>query len=360
MRGVYIHIPFCKSICSYCDFCKLLYNEEFINNYLKALAYEIDDYYEGDTVDTIYIGGGTPSSLKNEDLRKLLTMVKTFKLADSYEYTFECNLNDINDTLLKTLKEFNVNRLSIGIESFDQDKLKIMEREAAFKDTLSKIKLCHFYGFNNINVDFMYSIEGETFERFKKDIKLFLKLPITHISTYSLIIEEHTKAKINNISNVSEELESKMYYYLIKLLKKHHFNHYEVSNFSKKGFESKHNLKYWLSENYYGFGLGASGFIGDVRYDNTHNIFDYLNHQFRKENTILTKKQLMDDYLMLGFRLTKGININDFNSKFNTDIYLEYPIKMLLKNQDLVLKKGYLSINPKRIYVMNEILLKMI
>ena len=360
MKAVYIHIPFCKKICSYCDFCKLLINDTWVNDYLKALAYEIDEYYNKDLVKSIYIGGGTPSALNIRELKMLFEIIKVFNKAPNCEFTFECNLSDINDILLKLLKENGVNRISIGIESFNERLLSLMNRQASFNEALNKINLCRYYGINNINVDLIYGIEGQTFAELKEDVKLFLKLPVSHISTYSLIVEDNTVFKIKGIGNVSEDLEYKMYSHIVDSLKSKGFKHYEVSNFSKEGFESIHNLTYWHNEEYYGFGLNASGFIGSIRYTNTDNIKKYNAMNYDRTTNILTTKQMMDDEIMLGFRLMNGIDIHEFNEKYETDIYNEYPIQALINNRDLILKNNRLYINPNRIYVMNNILLKMI
>ena len=208
MRGVYIHIPFCKSICSYCDFCKFIYKDEWASNYLEHLEKEIDDYYEDDEVKTIYIGGGTPSSLSKENLDKLFKIIKKIKLIKNGEFTFECNINDINEELLKTLVINNVNRLSVGIESFDKKNLEFLNRKHNKKDIVNNIKLASKY-FDNINVDLMYALPTENLGTLKKDISEILKLNITHVSTYSLIIEEHTDIYNKNV---------KQFFYTLLLL----------------------------------------------------------------------------------------------------------------------------------------------
>lgn len=358
--AVYIHIPFCKSICSYCDFCKVLHNEAWISKYLEVLNNEINNYYLGEVIKTIYIGGGTPSALSTSDLNRLFEIISQFNLEALEEFTFECNLNDINEELLDILVKNKVNRLSVGIESFDKEKLEFMKRNHTFKSALEKINLCRKKGINNINVDLIYGIPNETLKVLKKDLKLLLKLNPTHISTYSLIIEKNTLIGINNTEYISEDLDATMYEMICKKLKSKNYNHYEVSNFALKGYESKHNLTYWNNEEYYGFGLGASGFLENVRYENTHNLTKYLKEDFNREQTILSKKDFMDNEIMLNLRKTQGINIKEFNTKYNTDLEEDYPIKPLLKNKDLILKKGYIFINPRKLYLMNEILLKLI
>ena len=357
-KSVYIHIPFCKNICSYCDFCKFIYNEKWVGAYLTGLNNEIKDRYMDDPIKTIYIGGGTPSALSIDELKRLFKIISVFNTNDLEEFTFECNLSDINEGLLEILKNNKVNRLSIGIQSFNEKNLEFMERNADFKDALKKINLCHQYGFNNINLDLMYAIPGETLKDLKKDLDLFLKLNPTHISTYSLILEDHTKLSSKNVSYIEEELDYEMFKLISKKLNS--ANHYEISNFSIPGYESKHNLVYWNNEEYYGFGLGASGYIDDIRYQNTKNLKEYLLGNYVLEKEILGLKEKMDYEIMLGLRKLKGINILEFRNKYNKDIEEVYNLKPLLKSRDLIKKKGYIFINPQKIYIMNEILIKII
>lgn len=359
-KAVYIHIPFCNSICSYCDFCKVLYKKEWVNNYLEKLAIEVKDIYMGDKIDSIYIGGGTPSALNKNELQRLFEIINFFDLCDSYEFTFECNLEDITEELLLFLKANNVNRLSIGIESFDPLLLKIMNRNHDFKDALEKINLCKQVGFRNINVDLIYGFKDQTLKMLKQDIKKLLKLEVDHISTYDLILENNTILKNNNYTNCSEEEDAAMYEYICKKLKSKNYNHYEVSNFGVPGYESIHNLKYWNNEEYYGFGLGAAGYIDGIRYTNTRSLTDYINEEEFSKKELLTKQDIMDLEIMLGFRKLEGININSFYEKYDENIMDLYPIKPLLNSKDLILKNNRLYINPKKIYVMNEILIKLI
>lgn len=358
-KGVYVHIPFCKSICSYCDFCKVLYKKDWVMPYLKKLNKEIKDIYMDDIVDTVYIGGGTPSSLSKEELDILFKVLSRLN-TDLIEYTFECNLNDINEELLSTLKENGVNRLSIGIETFDEELQKIINRKHTYEEAKMRIDLCRAYGFNNINLDLMYGFKDEDMKMLKKDLKLFMKLNPEHISTYSLILEKSTIFSNNNYENCDEELEVEMYEYICKFLEKNHFKHYEISNFAKNGYESKHNLKYWNNEEYYGFGMGASGYIDGVRYNNTRSLKEYIENEEFSTKELLTEQDIMDNELMLGFRKINGINLEEFKNKYNVSMDKVYPIVPLIKSEDLIIKNGFIKINPSKIYVMNEILIKMI
>lgn len=360
MKHVYIHIPFCKNICSYCDFCKMFYNEKFALTYLDALAKEVNEFYMGEKVNTIYIGGGTPSCLKEKELDQLFDIIKVFNRTTDCEITFECNPDDINDSLVAKLAVKGVNRISIGIQSFNIKNLKFMERESNFEDIRTKMNLIRYYGINNINLDLMYAIPGETLETLKKDIKLFLKLKPEHISTYSLIIEKHTKINNAHVTNIDEELDAKMYEYICKKLKRKNYIHYEVSNFALPNHESKHNLSYWNNEEYYGFGLGAAGYINGFRYENTKNLNDYAAEKYRETEALLSKQEIMEYEVMLGLRKMEGINLQEFYDKYEVNIQDVFPVKPLIKNKDLIYKNGYLFINPEKIYVMNEILLKLI
>lgn len=360
VKSMYIHIPFCKSICSYCDFAKILYNEKYVMPYLEKLKNEVIDAYDGKEINTLYIGGGTPSCLNENELIYLSEIIKTIKLSDSYEFTFECNIEDISPDLLILLKDMKVNRLSIGIESFNKCKLDFMNRKADFKDVQQKINLVRSYGFDNINLDLMYGLPGETLKDTKKDLKYILKLNPEHISTYSLIIEDHTMCKIRSDENIDPEEEIKMYEYIVKTLKKKGYNHYEVSNFSKSGYQSKHNMTYWNNEEYYGFGLGASGYIEGFRYDNTKNLDAYLLGKYRESEVLMSKSDMMENEVMLGLRKMEGINLQEFFDKYEINMQDAFPIKPLIKNKELIYKDGYVYINPKYIYVMNELLLKLI
>ena len=360
MISVYLHIPFCNKICSYCDFPKVIYNDEIAEKYLSSLKKEILDSYEGEKVKTLYIGGGTPSSLKKERLIELLEIINIFDLDENCEFTFECNINDINESLLKFLKKMGVNRLSIGIQSFMEEKLAFLKRKTSFSDAKEKIELARELGFNNISADLMYALPNEKLKTLKKDLSLFLKLGLEHISTYSLIIEAHTMVYIKEEENIYEEEEVHMYEYIIKKLKSSGYEHYEISNFAKPGMESKHNLTYWHNEEFYGFGLGATGYIKGFRYENTKSLEKYLNGDTKNIENLISNREIMENELILGFRLMKGINIKEFYKKYKVNIQEVFPINPLVKNKQLIYEDGFIYVNPKYIYILNEILLKLI
>ena len=360
MESVYIHIPFCKSICSYCDFCKMLYNGSFVTQYLNALLKEIKDRYDGEEIKTLYIGGGTPSSLSIKDLKYLFEIVRQFNLTKLEEFTFECNLNDLNEELLQFLFDNGVNRLSIGIESFNEDKLKFMERFHSYQEACNIFKIIRNIGFTNVNVDLIYGIPGETLKDLKKDLELILKLNPDHISTYSLIVEDNTKIGIQGVVPILEELDASMYEEICDLLDVKKYEHYEVSNFALKGKKSKHNLKYWNNEEYYGFGLGASGYTNGVRYENTRSLTEYVKGNVRKNEEILSVEDKMYNELMLGFRKMEGINLKEFFIKYGVNMQEVFDLHEVLKNEELIVDGEYIYVNPEYIYVMNEILIKIL
>lgn len=355
MKSVYIHIPFCASICSYCDFCKFLHDEVWATSYLVELEKEIDKYYDNEEVKTIYIGGGTPSVLSMPNLKKLLNITKKFNVNKLVEFSFEFNINDICEEKLLLLKEYGINRLSIGVESFNNYKLKYLNRKHTINEIKNKIELAKKY-FDNISIDLIYALPIENMMILKKDIKEALKLNVKHISTYSLIIENNTVLSYKNAKPISEEEDYRMYKFICKTLKKNGFIHYEVSNFAKEGYESKHNLTYWNNEEYYGFGLGAHGFIEELRYENTRSFNTYLKGEYRYNEMIVSTREDMENFVILGLRKLKGIDVVEFFNKYNTNIQDEFNITDLLKEGYLKIEGQMLFIPEDKSYIMNAIL----
>ena len=355
IKSAYIHIPFCKKICSYCDFCKVFYDKKFIGKYLNSLENEIKNRYKKEYLDTLYIGGGTPSSLDLDELNKLFKITNLFNLNENYEFTIEFNIEDIDEEKLKICKDNKVNRISIGVESFNKDNLVFLGRTVS--NIESKIKLVKKY-FNNINIDLIYALPNEDLTVLENDLNNILKLDINHISCYSLIIEKHTKLYNDNIKNIDEDLDFKMYELINKKLKD--FNHYEISNYAKKGYESRHNLTYWNNEEYYGFGISAASYIDNKRIYNSKSLNKYLDGDYSYEEEILTMDDKILYELILGFRKINGINIDDFYSKFNIDILSFDNVKKLLKEEKLLMNKEYIFVNPKYLYTENKILLEFV
>ena len=354
MKSVYIHIPFCNNICSYCDFPKVYYNKLWINKYLDRLDKEIKNNYRGELIETIYIGGGTPSSLDLEELTKLFNIISKIK-TNYKEFTIECNLDSLSKEKIDLFKKNNINRISIGIESFDEDNLKYLNRKICNLDLINYIKSI---GIDNINVDLIYAIPGESKEVLINDINKLLDLDIPHISCYSLIIEPHTVLYNNKTKNIDEELDLEMYNIICSKL--NDYNHYEVSNFSKKGYESKHNLTYWNNEQYYGFGMGASGYIDNIRYTNTKSINNYIDGNIILEKEELNERITMENEMILGLRKLDGVSISNFYKKYHKKIEDVFDIQKLIKERKLIIDNDYIKINKDYIYVSNEILINFI
>lgn len=355
INAVYIHIPFCTQICTYCDFCKFIYNEKWIKEYLRALKKEIKQRYKNEKISSIYIGGGTPSALKIEDLKELFEIISSFNLNDNVEFTIECNTEDLTKEKLELFRKNDVNRLSIGIQTFNKKMLEKLNR----KLNLNNLKLA-FEMFDNINLDLMYALPNQNIEDLKKDISEVLKFRPKHISFYSLILEENTILYINKIKEIDDDIQREMYEYICDELNVHGYNHYEISNFAKDGYESKHNLVYWNNENYYGFGLGAFGYINNIRYENTRSINKYLNGNYILEKEVIDLNRKLEDEFMLGFRKINGINKKNFYEKYKIDIKNIEIVKDLLIKNILSETTENIFINKKYIYVSNEILEKFI
>lgn len=355
-NSVYIHIPFCTDICSYCDFCKIYYNSDLVDKYLNALEVEIKEKYNNEIINTIYIGGGTPSSLNLEQLEKLFKIISIFNI-DIKEFTFECNIENIDEEKIKLLSKNGVNRISIGIQSFDNDLLRLLNRKHTTSMVYDKVSMIKKY-INNINLDLMYAISGETIDILNNDIDNILKLDVNHISTYSLIIEDNTILKNMHIEYIDDELDYNMYNLICNRLKSNGYNHYETSNFAKEGYESKHNLVYWNNEHYYGFGAGASGYIDNIRYTNTKSVKNYIDNKLNRKEEILSTNEIIENEFILGFRKVKGIDVNKLLDKYKIDIKKIDFINKLIQDNKLILKDNYLSINEDLIYVSNNILVE--
>ena len=371
IKSLYIHIPFCDHICIYCDFYKMIANINKQNEYLEYLIKELEIRKDDlQNLETIYIGGGTPSTLSINNLNKLLSYLSNnINLDNIKEFSIECNPKDINQDLINLFKLYHVNRISLGIQSFDNDKLKFLNRNHDKDIAFNAIKLLQDNDFNNINVDIIFGLNNDNKELVKNDLDTLISLGIPHISVYTLIIED--KTILNRFisfgySPLSDDKEAEIYGFVSKYLRDFGYNHYEISNFAKNGYESIHNLCYWDYDNYIGVGANASGKVGNIRYTNINNLNKYYqgiinNNLCYKEYIDLDKKDLMDEYIMMGLRKINGINKNIFKNRFNCDIIDEYNNINLLINQGLLIDKdNYIKIKEDKIYIMNSILLKIL
>ena len=358
VKNCYIHIPFCDSICSYCDFCKLLNNEKIVDKYLDELEKEIKTIYNGEELETIYIGGGTPSCLTLKQLKRLFEITNIFNKKNLKEFTIECNFENTTKEKLDLFKKNGINRLSFGLESTNKKELIFLNRKFNNNHIKDMVRYAKKIGINNINIDLIYALPKQKIEDIKKSLDYIISLDVPHISTYSLIIENNTILKIKKIENIDEDLDYEMYKFICNYLKEKEYIHYEISNFAKDKFYSLHNDTYWKNEQYYGFGLGTSAYLNNERYTNTRSITNYLKGQYKYSNEILSKKEQMDYEIILNLRRKEGINKNLFKEKFQKELNKCYNYNNLVENKCLKETKNRIYIPENKWYINNEIVIR--
>ncbi|WP_261040281.1 radical SAM family heme chaperone HemW [Streptococcus mitis] len=322
--SAYVHIPFCTQICYYCDFSKVFIKNQPVDSYLEHLLEEFQ-FYDIQKLRTLYIGGGTPTALSASQLEVLLKgLTKNLDLSVLEELTIEANPGDLDADKIAVLKNSAVNRVSLGVQTFDDKMLKKIGRSHLEKDIYENIDRLKLAGFDNISIDLIYALPGQTMEQVKDNVAKAIGLDIPHMSLYSLILENHTvfmnRMRRGKLPLPKEELEAEMFEYIIVELERVGFEHYEISNFSKPGFESRHNLMYWDNAEYYGIGAGASGYVNGVRYKNHGPIRHYLsaveegNARITEEH--LSQKEKMEEEMFLGLRKKSGVSMARFEEKF--------------------------------------------
>lgn len=354
--GVYIHIPFCKKKCNYCDFVSGCYDHEMQKEYVNCLLFEIENnvYLKDSVVDTVFIGGGTPSIIDAKDIGRILNKLnECCKVETDAEISMESNPGTLTKEKLQAYKSFGINRLSIGLQSTDDEQLKVLGRIHTFDDFLRNFEDARMIGFSNINVDLMSAIPGQNVESFAKGLKIIKNLNPEHISIYSLIVEEGTPF-YNMKLDVCDEEDERQMVHLIPEIMGSDYAQYEISNYSQKGFECRHNIKYWQRDSYVGLGVAAASLVGEkapynFRYKNTENIHDYIGtiNDLRKiktekhfikptfenesvlgiplsEREILTREEMMSEYMILSLRMNSGASGQKFTEMFGKDMFEVY------------------------------------
>ena len=322
--SAYVHIPFCTQICYYCDFSKVFIKNQPVDSYLEHLLQEFHSY-DIQKLRTLYIGGGTPTALSASQLEVLLEgLTKNLDLSMLEELTIEANPGDLDADKIAVLQNSAVNRVSLGVQTFDDKMLKKIGRSHTEKDIYENIDRLKLAGFDNISIDLIYALPGQTMDQVRDNVAKAIALDIPHMSLYSLILENHTvfmnRMRRGKLPLPKEELEAEMFEYIIAELEKAGFEHYEISNFSKTGFESRHNLMYWDNAEYYGIGAGASGYVDGVRYKNHGPIRHYLkaieegNARINEEH--LSPREQMEEEMFLGLRKKSGVSMARFEEKF--------------------------------------------
>lgn len=334
MLGLYIHVPFCAQKCYYCDFNSYKINSNQKKEYLINIEREMK-FYKGEfkdkCFDTVFFGGGTPSILTVDELKELVNNInENFNIKKDAEITIESNPGTINREKLEAMKKMGINRLSIGLQATQNYHLKSIGRIHTYEEFEKNYYDALDIGFKNINIDLMYALPNQKTQEWKDTLDKIIKLNPSHISAYSLILEEGTKLydmyQNKEFELLDEDTDINMYNYTIDTLKRHGYNQYEISNYSKEGLECKHNIIYWKCDNYLGLGPGASGFIGDTRYSNIEDICEYnkcimQNIRPVSEEIELTKKDKIEEFIFMGLRMNEGINIDVFKERFDTDFY---------------------------------------
>lgn len=356
-RALYIHIPFCKSKCKYCDFPSYSGCESYMKDYTNALKSEIQKYKD-EQFKTIFIGGGTPTYLSIENWKALGQTIEGLSLGSELEFTVECNPNSITGELLTVLKHIGVNRLSIGLQAWQDELLKILGRVHRREDFLKTYELCREFQFDNINVDVMFGLPGQKLTHYMETLCALTSLGVEHLSCYSLIVEEgtpfYTAFNEGKLILPQEEEERSMYYDGIAYLSKRGYHQYEISNFAKPNRECRHNLVYWNTEDYIGCGAAAHSFYKGIRSSNTVDVREYIElinskGQAITESHVNTQKDNMEEFMFLGLRKTKGIEEEEFLRRFSVNINSIYG-KIINK----YVGEGLLKREEGRIFFTNE------
>ena len=361
MSGIYVHIPFCKKACHYCDFhfSTSLNNKEAL---VKSILSEIDlriNYLTDKNIETIYFGGGTPSLLSEKESFLILERIfKQYNVSKNAEITFECNPDDLSDDKLKELKRLEINRLSIGLQSFDEEELVWMNRVHNAKESEASVKRAQDRGFENITIDLIYGSKYSNITNWKKTLDKAIALNVKHISSYNLTIEEKTKLghdlKANKEVAIDDEKSSEMFLEMIDRLEKNDFIHYEISNFGKVGFFSLHNSNYWKGQHYLGLGPSAHSFDGTSRQWNVANNNLYIKQISEKteayfEKEILTENERFNEYILTSLRTIWGIDLNYLKSNFNSDFVKTFldQIQGYIKQETVIVKDTTYTLTEK-------------
>lgn len=373
-RSIYIHIPFCQKKCIYCNFRSTI-DTSLVKDYMKELIKEIVLYKEvlkTSILETIYIGGGTPSFISEKYIVEIIETIKRYNdLSQIEEFTIEVNPGTVTKEKLNTYKELGINRLSMGLQSSNNQMLKTIGRIHTFEEAKSAYHLAREVGFENISLDLIFGLPGQSLNDFEGSINEVIRLNPEHISTYSLKVEEETPlyklVKEKTLTLPEEETDREMYELLINLLEKNHYQLYEISNFSKKGYESKHNMAYWKRQEYFGFGLAAHGYLKNKRYGNTENFNDYFQMLSKNSRPIISEESLnkedaLFEEIMLGLRLKKGINVKKLNKNYDIDFLKNKKerIDFLLEEDLIRIREGYLSLTIKGMDLSNQVIAQLV
>jgi putative oxygen-independent coproporphyrinogen III oxidase len=357
-RSLYVHIPFCAHVCAYCDFPKVLFNAKWAFSYVQRLRDEFEAQKIG-LVDTIYLGGGTPTALPDDLFAEVLEMVSPH-LAPNGEFTIESNPENLTEKKLCIMRKYGVNRLSLGIESSQEKYLRLMGRAHTFPEAARAVDLAKKSGFTNINCDLIYALPGETAGDLEEDIDALLRLSVPHLSTYCLSVNKGTSFYNQGLLEMDNDAAADQYELILQHLRAASYDRYEVSNFALPGFESRHNLTYWRDEEYYAVGMGASGYVDGVRYDNTRNLSSYLEGHPRGKDELVTPAADLTYFFLTNLRLEKGFDPAVFEARFGFDFREKYAAACAkLEANGLLRTDGWIRCTDKGLLVLDEVLLEL-
>ncbi|EST13379.1 radical SAM family heme chaperone HemW [Sporolactobacillus laevolacticus] len=366
-KGAYIHIPFCDHICYYCDFNKVFMKNQPVDDYLDALSTEMNSYRANGLPETLYIGGGTPTALNEGQFERMFSDIDRYLMNPRVrEFTVEANPESLTEEKLNIMKRHGVTRLSIGVQTFDDKLLQSIGRAHNASDAEYAVRLAQKHGFHNITLDLMFALPGQTEASLHESLDRALSLGTPHISIYSLQLEPKTiffnRMKSGKLKLPGEDIEADMYGQIIFALEKYGLNQYEISNFSKPGYEGVHNSLYWQNEEYYGIGAGAHGYVNGVRYANAGPVKKYIErvhsvgHSRMSEHTV-TSTEKMEEEMFLGLRLLKGVSVARFEEKFGKTIEQVYGAQInQLKEEGLLTERdGRILMTRKGVFLGNNV-----
>ena len=369
--SLYVHIPFCDQKCHYCDFPSFAGKGDLKDKYIEMLSKEIDNTSKNYIIDTIFVGGGTPSSLSAEQLEKALSKIGEFTFADNIEFTVECNPGSITKEKLDVMKKYGVNRLSMGLQAVQNTLLKDIGRIHSYEVFKENFKLARKCGFDNINVDLMFGLPKQKVSEWKESLEMICSLEPEHISAYSLIIEEGTRFErlyeADKLKLPNEDDEREMYHIAKEILCENGFNQYEISNYAKENLECRHNIAYWKMENWLGVGSAASSYMDGKRFTNHSSIEDYISsiengENQKAENTTNTENENIEEFMFMGLRLIDGISEDVFEMRFKKkidDVYGD-KISIFVKERLLIRENRRLYLSEAGIEYSNKVMSEML
>lgn len=369
MAGIYLHIPFCKRRCVYCDFFSTTRSEK-TGSYVDALCRELEirrAYLQEEAVETVYFGGGTPSQLGEEHFRRIFeTIGSQYHLTENAEITLEANPDDLSPEYIRMLRRLPFNRLSMGIQTFNEDTLKLLNRRHTAEQAVKAFRNCRLAGFDNISIDLMYGLPGETADMWEQDLQQTILLAPEHISAYHLIYEEGTPLwtlrEQHQVEEVNEDMSVSLFALLIRRLKENGYTHYEISNFCKPGFHSRHNSSYWTGKRYLGCGAAAHSYDGTSRQWNIASLDRYIKGTVNGE-TVSEKEELdlytrYNDRIVTALRTCEGISLRQLQEDFGKELY-SYCLRMAaphLKQGTVKISHGSLHLTEKGVFVSDGIM----